>query len=56
MGSGGSQTLWSPSYEAGAGKRNAGLEIVHLVNQAYDDHPTPMTTRAVIDGGTLKRK
>ena len=72
MGSGGSHTLWSPSYEAGAYrllvlKIDAHLlthfprkTLTHFNNyQAFvDDYPLSQTlyNSIVIDGGTLKRE
>ena len=61
MGSGGSLTLWSPSYEAGA---YVGLFLKSDTVRVLRDQiiglrfiiRTAMTTRIVIDGGTLNRE
>ena len=54
MGSGGSQSLWSPSYEAGAreGFRNRAQSYYLLI--LPDD--TADMIGAAIDGETLRRK
>ena len=63
MGSGGSQTLWSPSYEAGAyGKYVLKINTVHfhkpIIRRAMIIHlqVSMVETKTVIDGGTLKRE
>ena len=61
MGSGGSHTLWSPSYEAGAYRLFVlKIDAVQFNNyQAFvDDYPLSQTlyNSIVIDGGTLKRE
>ena len=59
MGSGGSQTLWSPSNEAGAYMRGFLIDTVHVFRcNLAGLKTTPCSdgtvASAVIDGGTLR--
>ena len=57
MGSGGSRTLWSPSY--GDGEQIEILEIVRPLGTSYWRHhlaEIDQIDRTVDDGGTLKRE
>ena len=57
MGSGGSRTLWSPSYEAGA--KAEVLETVHLGNGIWRhlaEIQPHRQSRTVDDGEILKRE